>query len=191
MTLPTSNKALFLDRDGVVNHEVGYLSRAEDVRWMDGIIPLCLTAQSLGYKLVVVTNQSGIARGLYTEQDFQTLMSFMRSVLSRDGVTLDAVYHCPYHPREGIGEYKREHEDRKPSPGMLRRAARDLSLDLTQSILVGDRCSDIAAANAAGLCQAFLLAGTEEQPCSGSYEPVQSLSNVEHWLRRQSLIPNP
>jgi len=186
MTLPTSNKALFLDRDGVVNHEVGYLSRAEDVRWMDGIIPLCLTAQSLGYKLVVVTNQSGIARGLYTEQDFQTLMSFMRSVLSRDGVTLDAVYHCPYHPREGIGEYKREHEDRKPSPGMLRRAARDLSLDLTRSILVGDRCSDIAAANAAGLQQAFLLAGTEENPCPGKAIAVHSLTEVKIWLTSQT-----
>ncbi len=186
MSISAPKKALFLDRDGVVNHEVGYLSRAEDVRWMEGVVPLCLTAQSLGYKLVVVTNQSGIGRGLYSEHDFQTLMSFMRSELLRDNITLDAVYHCPYHPREGIGEYKREHEDRKPGPGMLLRAARDLSLDLTQSILVGDRCSDIAAANAAGLQQAFLLAGTEDQPCSGSYEPVQSLSNVEYWLRRQS-----
>jgi len=188
MNLPTTNRALFLDRDGVINHEVGYLSRAEDVRWMDGIIPLCRTAQSLGYKLVVVTNQSGIARGLYTEQDFQTLMTYMRSVLSRDNITLDAVYHCPYHPDRGIGEYKREHEDRKPSPGMLLRAARDLSLDLTQSILVGDRCSDIAAANAAGLRQAFLLAGTEEKPCLGPHKLVATLSEVQQWLQAS---PNP
>jgi D-glycero-D-manno-heptose 1,7-bisphosphate phosphatase len=186
---PTS-RALFLDRDGVVNHEVGYLSRAEDVCWMEGIIPLCLTAQSLGYKLVVVTNQSGIGRGLYSEHDFQTLMSFMRSALSREKITLDAVYHCPYHPVEGVGDYKREHEDRKPSPGMLRRAARDLLLDLTQCILVGDRCSDIAAANAAGLKEAFLLSGTEENPCSGHYVQVESLSQVEHWIRRQSLVPS-
>ena len=182
MNLPATNRALFLDRDGVLNHEVGYLYRPEDVRWVEGIVPLCQTAQSLGYKLVVVTNQSGIARGLYTEQDFQALMAFMRAKLARDGITLDAVYHCPYHPREGIGEYKREHEDRKPSPGMLRRAARDLSLDLTQSILVGDCCSDIAAANAAGLQQAFLLAGTEENPCPGQSIAVHSLTEVQAWL---------
>ena len=195
MSISAPNKALFLDRDGVVNHEIGYLSRAEDVRWMDGIIPLCQTAQSLNYKLVVVTNQSGIGRGLYSEQDFQSLMTFMRTELARDSIILDAVYHCPFHPREGIGEYKREHEDRKPGPGMLRRAARDLSLDLTQSILVGDRCSDIAAANAAGLQQAFLLAGTESAPCPGSHKPVATLTEVEQWLRNQPQpqppTPNP
>ena len=179
------NRALFLDRDGVLNHEVGYLHRPADVLWVAGIVPLCLTAQSLGYKLVVVTNQSGIARGLYTQQDFDALMAWMRSELSRDGITLDAVYHCPYHP-DGVGEYKREHEDRKPSPGMLLRAARDLSLDLTQSILIGDRCSDIAAANAAGLLQAFLLAGTEENPCPGSALAVNSLTEVGAWMLQQT-----
>ena len=186
MSISAPNKALFLDRDGVVNHEIGYLSRAEDVRWMDGIIPLCQTAQSLNYKLVVVTNQSGIGRGLYSEQDFQSLMTFMRTELARDSIILDAVYHCPFHPREGIGEYKREHEDRKPGPGMLLRAARDLSLDLTQSILIGDRCSDIAAANTAGLQQAFLLAGTEEKPCPGKAIAVHSLTEVEIWLTSQT-----
>ena len=175
------SRALFLDRDGVINHEVGYLHHSADVRWIDGIVPLCLTAQSLGYKLVVVTNQSGIARGYYTEQDVQDLMLWMRTELLRNGVTLDAVYHCPYHP-EGVGEYKRQHEDRKPGPGMLLRAARDLSLDLTQSILIGDRCSDIAAANAAGLKQAFLLAGTETTPCSGNYKAIDSLQQAEQAL---------
>jgi len=184
MTVSPKSRALFLDRDGVINHEVGYLHHPADVRWIDGIVPLCLTAQSLGYKLVVVTNQSGIARGYYTEQDFQDLMLWMRTELLRNGVTLDAVYHCPYHP-EGVGEYKRQHEDRKPGPGMLLRAARDLSLDLTQSILIGDRCSDIAAANAAGLQQAFLLAGTEESPCPGTLRLIDSLSEVASWLIHQ------
>ena len=114
-----SSRALFLDRDGVINEEVGYLHRPEDVRWVDGIIPLCQTAQDLGYKLVVVTNQSGIARGLYTTAEYEALMAWMRTELARDGVRLDAVYHCPYHPVYGIGEWKREHEDRKPGLGML------------------------------------------------------------------------
>ncbi len=181
-----SHRALFLDRDGVINEEVGYLHRAEDVRWVDGIIPLCQTARQLGYKLVVVTNQSGIARGLYTTEDYESLTQWMRTELARDSVHLDAVYHCPYHPVHGIGEWKREHEDRKPGPGMLLRAARDLSLDLSQSILVGDRCSDIAAANAAGLRQAFLLRGTEFSPCPGKAQEVDSLTEVEEWLRSQS-----
>jgi D-glycero-D-manno-heptose 1,7-bisphosphate phosphatase len=174
--------AIFLDRDGVLNHEVGYLHLPEDVRWVEGIIPLCLTAQRLGYKLVVITNQSGIARGLYTEQHFHDLMAWMRAELSVHGITLDAVYYCPYHPEHGIGPYKREHEDRKPSPGMILRGARDLDLDLTRSILIGDRCSDIAASHAAHLRQAFLLAGTETQPCPGSALSVNSLAEVEQWL---------
>jgi D-glycero-D-manno-heptose 1,7-bisphosphate phosphatase len=181
MNSSPKNRALFLDRDGVVNHETGYLYLPEDVRWVEGIVPLCRSAQAMGYKLVVVTNQAGIARGFYTQQDFDHLMQFMRAELQREGITLDAVYHCPYHP-EGIGEYRRDHEDRKPSPGMLLRAARDLSLDLSQSILIGDRCSDIAAANAANLRQAFLLSGTEEAACPGEAIAVDSLAEVQTWL---------
>jgi D-glycero-D-manno-heptose 1,7-bisphosphate phosphatase len=176
------HKALFLDRDGVVNHEVGYLSRSADVRWMEGLVPLCLTAQAQGYKIVVITNQSGIGRGLYSEDDFQTLMRWMRAELSQQGVTLDGVYHCAYHPTEGLGEYKREHEDRKPSPGMILRAAREHELDLASSILIGDRCSDIAAANAGGLRQAFLIAGTETSSCAGVAHGIASLDEVRAWL---------
>ncbi len=180
----TQSPALFLDRDGVVNHEVGYLYRSADVRFVEGIFPLCRTAQQLGYRLVVVTNQSGIARGLYSIAHFEELMDWMRARLVEEGITLDAVYCCPYHPEHGQGEFRREHEDRKPSPGMLLRAARDLDLDLSRSLLVGDRCSDIAAANAAGLRQAFLIAGTEPAPCGGYYSAVATLSEVEAQLRR-------
>jgi D-glycero-D-manno-heptose 1,7-bisphosphate phosphatase len=175
-------KALFLDRDGVINHEVGYLHAAEDVRWVEGIFELCRTAVGLGYKLVVVTNQAGIARGFYSEAQFEVLMQWMRAEFVKQRVALDAVYFCPYHPEHGVGEYRREHEDRKPEPGMLRRAARELGLDLEQSVMVGDRCSDIAAANAAGLRQAFLLLGTEAEACAGEYEAVNSLAEVGDWL---------
>jgi len=175
-------RALFLDRDGVINDEIGYLYRAVDVRWVEGIFPLCRTARRLGYKLIVITNQSGIARGLYTEADFHTLMDWMRAEFLAQGAPLDAVYFCPFHPEHGVGPYKREHPDRKPGPGMLFRAARDLSLDLAQSLLVGDRCSDIAAAHAAGLPHAFLLRGTESQPCPGSHQTINSLAALEAWL---------
>ncbi|ADW67514.1 D-glycero-alpha-D-manno-heptose-1,7-bisphosphate 7-phosphatase [Granulicella tundricola] len=179
----TKSKALFLDRDGVINEEIGYLHRPEDVVFLPGIFALTQTAQRLGYKLVIVTNQSGIARGLYTTTQFETLMTWMRTEFLRHEVTLDAVYHCPYHPTHGIGDFKREHEDRKPSPGMIHRAARDLNLDLSQSILIGDRCSDIAAATAAGLHQAFLIAGTEQTPCPHPHKKIASLSELETWLK--------
>ena len=180
--------ALFLDRDGVINEEVGYLVRREDVRFVTGLVSLCRTAQDQGYVLVVVTNQSGIARGYYTVAAFEELMQWMREELSREGVRIAAVYHCPYHPEHGVGEYRREHEDRKPSPGMLRRAAADLDLDLERSLMVGDRCSDIAAANAGGVRQAFLLAGTERAGCPGEYQPIATLAELEAWLLADAAV---
>ena len=177
-----SERALFLDRDGVINHEVGWLHKASDVRFVDGIFPLCRTAKAIGYRIVVVTNQAGIGRGLYTVNDFETLMTWMRAEFAREGVELDAVYYSPYHPEHGLGEYKREHEDRKPGPGMMLRARAQFGLDLSASVLVGDRCTDLQAAAAAGVGQAFLLTGTEDGPCGGDYRMVGSLDAVQEWL---------
>jgi D-glycero-D-manno-heptose 1,7-bisphosphate phosphatase len=117
---------------------------------------------------------------------FEELMVWMRGELRREGVELDAVYFCPFHPEHGMGKYKREHEDRKPGIGMLRRGAKEFGLELSASVLVGDRCSDIAAANAAGLRQAFLIAGTEEGGrCGGNFIDVMGLDEVEAWLVKQ------
>ena len=174
-------RALFLDRDGVINEDFGYIYQPKDVRFVQGIAPLCRTAQTLGYSIFIVTNQAGIGRGFYSEEQFQILMDWMRSELWREGVSIDAVYHSPFHPEHGVGKYKREHEDRKPGTGMLRRAASEFDVSLTESVMVGDRCTDIAAANAAGLRQAFLLAGTEPD-CPGRYRAVATLAEVEAWL---------
>ena len=178
-------RALFLDRDGVVNEEVGYLHRADEVRFVNGIFSLCRTAAGLGYRLIVVTNQAGIARGYYSEADFEVLMEFMRGKLRAEGVELDAVYYCPFHPEHGVGRYRQEHEDRKPGTGMLRRGAREFGVELSESVLIGDRCSDVGAANAAGLRRAFLMSGTEAAECSGDYLRVESLAEVERWLVEQ------
>lgn len=181
-----SRPALFLDRDGVINEEVGYLSRPAEVRWVEGIFSLIQAARNLGYRIVVVTNQSGIARGLYSTAEFEALMHWMKAQIQAHGGDLDAVYHCPYHPVHGLGEWKREHEDRKPGAGMLLRAERDLGINLSRSVLVGDRCSDIAAANAAGLRMAFLKQGTETGPCDGSAQTVSQLGEVEAWLLQEA-----
>ncbi len=180
-----TGRALFLDRDGVINHEVGWLHRVADVRFMDGIVSLCQAAQELGYRIVVVTNQAGIGRGLYTTDDFEAVMAWIRAEFRRDGVELDAVYHSPYHPEFGLGEYKREHVDRKPGPGMMLRAQREFGVDLAASVLVGDRCTDVQAAAAAGVGAAFLLSGTEQERCGGEYREVASLGVVEAWLRER------
>ena len=178
----SNRRALFLDRDGVINHEIGYLFRPEDVRFVAGVFSLCRVAADLGYSIVIVTNQSGIARGLYTEAEFHALMDWMAAEFRANEAAIDRVYFCPYHPEHGVGSYRQEHEDRKPGAGMLRRAAADLELDLAASVMVGDRCSDIAAANTAGLREAFLLADAENVCCPGRHRRVASLSEVERWL---------
>ena len=174
--------ALFLDRDGVINVDTNFLYKIEDVEWIEGIFSLAATATRLGYKMVVVTNQSGVARGHFTAEDVETLMDWMVAEFAARETPLTAYYYCPFHPGHGDERYRREHEDRKPSPGMLRRGAREHALDLAQSVMIGDRCTDIGAANNGGLRQAFLIAGTETGPCSGNYIPVQKLAEVEQWL---------
>ena len=175
-------RALFLDRDGVINEDIGYLSRKEEVRFVEGIFSLCRTARELGYLIFVVTNQAGIGRGLYTEEDFQVLMEWMLEEFARERAAIEAVYHSPFHPEHGRGEYKRDHEDRKPGIGMLLRAEAEFGVSLAESVMVGDRCTDIAAANAAGLKQAFLIGGSDTA-CPGEHLPVATLGEVEAWLQ--------
>jgi D-glycero-D-manno-heptose 1,7-bisphosphate phosphatase len=174
--------ALFLDRDGVVNHELGYIYRPDEISWLPGIFSLCRAARARGYALIVITNQSGIGRGFYSESDFHSLMSWMQSEFAAQGAPLDAYYFCPHHPDHGLEKYRHECSDRKPAPGMLLRAAREHNLNLAQSVLAGDRCSDVAAGNAAHLKKVFLLAGTEPNACPGPHATVTSLAEIEQWL---------
>ena len=170
-------KALILDRDGVVNREKGYLYRAAEVEFLPGVWELCREARDKGYVIVIVTNQSGIARGFYSEDDLRALMEWMGERFVEQGVEMAAYYYCPHHP-EGTGEYKKECWERKPAPGMLLRAAEELHLDLGRSVMVGDRCSDVRAAHGAGVGRMFLLTGTEEGTCQGEYEAVDALDSV-------------
>jgi len=144
-------KALFLDRDGVINVDHGYVRTPERTEFVEGIFELCRLATRRGYLVIVITNQAGIARGYYSEQDFLEYMEWMRGIFTEHGAQLDAVYYCPHHPVEGVGKYLRDCTCRKPAPGMILAAQRDLNLDLARSIFVGDSPSDERAGEAAGV----------------------------------------
>lgn len=180
--------ALFLDRDGVVNREVGYLSDPKQVEFLPGVFDLCRYAQAAGYKLIIVTNQAGIAREFYSENDFHVLMEWMREQFASAGVQLDGYYFCPHHPEHGVGRYRVDCPDRKPRPGMFLRAAKEHGIDLKQSLLIGDRCSDMQAGAAAGVRKLFLLKGTESANCNLISSPVlvDTLRDVENFLRLAS-----
>jgi D-glycero-D-manno-heptose 1,7-bisphosphate phosphatase len=150
-------RAAFLDRDGVINVDTGYVHRIEDFKFVPDTLEACRELTRRGWLLVVATNQSGIGRGLYTVQDFHALTDWMRTRFERFGAPLAGVYYCPHHPTDAIDGFRIRCECRKPQPGMLLQAARELSLDLAQSILFGDKCEDLQAAHSAGIAHRVLL----------------------------------
>ena len=153
-------RAAFLDRDGVINIDHGYVFRREEFEFVPGTLAACAQLHRQGMLLVVVTNQSGIGRGLYSEDDFRRLSAWMSAEFAAAGAPLAGVYHCPHHPQAALAQFRLACDCRKPAPGLLLAAARELSLDLSRSVLFGDKASDIEAALAAGVAQRVLL-GTD------------------------------
>ena len=145
------NGVVFLDRDGVINADIGYLWRREDFVWIPGAPAAIRLFNERGRPVVVVTNQSGVARGYYSEQDVESLHRWMNDELNRQGARIDAFYFCPHHPDGAIPEYTRVCDCRKPQPGMLLQAMEDWRADPAKSFLIGDKESDVAAAAAAGI----------------------------------------
>ena len=152
-----SRRAAFIDRDGVLNEERAFVHRIEDFVFLPGAIEALRALERAGYRRVVVTNQSGIARGLYTEADYQRLTDQVRERLRGEGVTLDAIEYCPHLADAPLAQYRRACECRKPAPGMLLKAIRALDLDPAGSFLVGDRLTDVQAGRAAGIGRCFLV----------------------------------
>lgn len=144
-------RAAFLDRDGVINVDHGYVSRVEDFQFIEGVLEAAAVLARQGFALVVVTNQAGIGRGMYGEADFERLTDWMRARFADAGAPISGVYHCPHHPTLALGAYRTACDCRKPAPGMLLQAARELHLDLGASVIFGDKCDDMRAGHAAGV----------------------------------------
>lgn len=140
------SRALFLDRDGVINKEISYLFQIKDFIFNNGIFKLCKKYQNKGYKIIVITNQAGIARGFYKESDYLQLTQWMIKEFLNRGIIIQKVYHCPHHP-----EYTGVCSCRKPNPGMIKESEIEFNLDLSKSIMIGDKISDIEAGKNAGI----------------------------------------
>ncbi len=147
-------KALFLDRDGVINIEKNYLYKQEDFEFVDGIFDLCRYFQKRGFEIVIVTNQSGICRGYYSEEDFEKLTEWMEAEFAKEGIKIAKTYHCPHHP-----DFTGSCSCRKPEPGMFLQAKEELVLDMPNSVIVGDKLSDLEAARRAGVQRGYLFDG--------------------------------
>ena len=148
--------AVFLDRDGTLNEEVGYLSRPDELRLLPGAAAAVARLNARGIPVVVVTNQSGIGRGYYGWQDFEAVMGRMAALLALEGAHVDAVYAAPHHEQGEGGYAVADHPDRKPNPGMLQRAAEEHGLDLARSWMIGDKAIDVEAGHRAG-CRSCLV----------------------------------
>jgi D-glycero-D-manno-heptose 1,7-bisphosphate phosphatase len=178
--------ALFLDRDGVINVDHGYVHRPEQFEFTPGIFELArFAANDLGWPIVVVTNQSGIGRGYFDEQAYQELTSWMCDRFRSENAPIERIYHCPYHPEGGIGRYRSDHPWRKPRPGMILQAAADLELDLLSSAIIGDSLIDVEAGAAAGIGLLIRVGRPDADDCKGapSHRTVADLAQALDLLR--------
>lgn len=152
------SKAVFFDRDGVLNEDVAYLYKISDLRWVEGAREAVAYLTQLGYKIFIVTNQSGIARGFYTVEDMQKLHENMQRKIAASGGKIEKIYYCPHHPEGKVPEYTCVCDCRKPKPGMLLQAFSEYEIDREQSFLIGDGKRDVEAAEAAGI-RGYLFQG--------------------------------
>ncbi|CAN7742746.1 HAD family hydrolase [Paenibacillus sp. LjRoot153] len=171
-------KALLLDRDGVINLDKSYVYKVEDFEFSKGIFETLLRFQHAGFVLIIVTNQAGIGRGYYTEDDFWALTAWMTGQFEAHGVRIAKVYFCPYHPVHGIGEYKQDAFCRKPNPGMILQAMRELQLDLASSVIIGDKESDIEAGLRAGVGTTILIRDYEASSATAATFTVRHVGEA-------------
>jgi len=188
--------AVFLDRDGTMIHDVGYLSRPEDVTWYPWAIDAIRLLNRAGFVVVVVTNQSAIGRGIIDLPFLQTVHDAFDRHLARSGARVDRYYYCPHHPDARLPEYRMVCRCRKPGPGMIEQATRDLGLDPARSFMVGDRLIDVACGHAAGVRSLLVRSGHSAhavEAVPGQSDPDAILNNLMEavgWILRSS-SPSP
>jgi D-glycero-D-manno-heptose 1,7-bisphosphate phosphatase len=188
------SSALFLDRDGVINVDRGYIHRPDQFEFVPGIFELArFWTNELRRLIVVVSNQSGIGRGYFDECAYEDLTRWMCDRFEAEYTAIARVYHCPYHPLHGVGEYRRDHPWRKPHPGMILRAVSDLGLDPARSAILGDKMSDIEAGAAAGIGLRILVASHDAKESEGAppHEVVANLSEALVLLRSRFALTEP
>lgn len=169
-------RVVFLDRDGTLNEEVHYLHRTSELKLLLGVPEALRMLREAGYRLVVVTNQAGVARGYYGEEDVRNLHVYMNHILEGQGASIDAFYYCPHHPEHGTGPYKKECRCRKPGTGMFEAAAQRFEIDKPHSFMIGDKLLDVVAGNSYGLTT--ILVGTGYGSGIRSQEEKEGLSPV-------------
>jgi D-glycero-D-manno-heptose 1,7-bisphosphate phosphatase len=143
-------KIIFIDRDGVINKEIGYLYKIQDFEFIDGVFDACKYFLSLGYEIIIITNQSGIARGLYKEEDFLKLNTWMLEKFCEKDIRINDVFHCPHGPEDNCS-------CRKPKPGLFLKAIKKYSVDINKSWMIGDKETDIQSARDAGIEKTIIV----------------------------------
>jgi len=188
-----SNKAVFLDRDDTLIYDSGYINDPGQVRLIDGAAEALKDLKSMGYKLVVVSNQSGVARGILTEKTLKEIHNRLRGLLAERGAFLDRIYYCPYLADGSVAKYRKESDLRKPAPGMLLAAAKDMDIDLGRSWMIGDEDRDIEAGLRAG-CKTILILGParEIQIDAPVHKPdyrAVNLKEAANIIRKHNRLP--
>lgn len=182
------NRCVFLDRDGTINEEVSYLSRPDQLRLIAGAAEAIKRLNQAGLKVVIITNQAGIARGYFSEAALQQIHLELIKMFRAHDAHIDAIYYCPHHPTAGIGVYKIDCNCRKPKPGLLEKAARELNLDLRQSFIVGDKPADLEAGEAVGCRTILVRTGygleSEKALAGGEFQPNHIADDLFEASRR-------
>ncbi len=188
------NRAVFLDRDGTVIEEVGYLSDLKQLRLIPGAGASIKRLNEAGLKVVLVTNQSGVARGYFTEAFVRETHELLGKMLGLEGARLDGIYYCPHHPKAGDSPYTAACDCRKPDPGMLEQAARELGIDVRASFVVGDKWSDVELGQRAGAHSILVTTGyAPDDPGNARPEHLgdpdfmaETLTEAADWIIRQA-----
>jgi len=183
------DKAVFLDRDGTINVDKGYTHKIEDLEIIPGVVEGLKLLQESGYKLIIITNQSGIARGYFTEEDYFKFMKKMQETLQMKVVTINAEYFCPHHSEKGLGKYKIDCNCRKPKKGMLEEAARDFNLNLKDCWMIGDHESDIQVGKNAECRTIHILTGHVTVPIKEADFIARDMIEAAHYIIKTNKKP--